>query len=142
MVWLKTENIKTKCPSVKFDHRMLGPYKIIKKVSSHAYKLALPPSMNRLHNVFHVKLLERHHMEYFPHQKKLPPPPIKIDGKEWYEVEEILDSCIRRGKLQYKVRWLGHDTKDDTWEPAHHVSNTEVLVQQFHTAYPKKPSPN
>jgi len=36
MVWVKTENIKTKCPSIKFDHQMLGPFKIIKKVSSHA----------------------------------------------------------------------------------------------------------
>jgi len=64
MVWLKTENIKTKHPSIKLDHQMLAPF--IKKVSTPAYKLALPPSMNQLHNVFHVKLLEHHHMEYFP----------------------------------------------------------------------------
>jgi hypothetical protein len=109
LVWIKTENIKTKRPSVKLDHRMLGPFKIIKKVSTHAYKLALPPSMNRIHNVFHVKLLERHHTEYFPRRKKPPPPPIEIDGEEQYEVEGILDSHIHRGKLQYRVRWMGHE---------------------------------
>ena len=119
---------------------MLGPFKVIKKVSTHAYKLALPPSMNRLHNVFHVKLLERHHTEYFPRRRNPPPPPIEIDGEEQFEVDEILDSRIHRGRLQYKIRWLGHEPEDDTWEPAHHVSNAELLVKQFHATYPGKPS--
>jgi hypothetical protein len=141
LVWLKTENIKTKRPSVKLDHRMLGPFKIIKKVSTHAYKLALPPSMSRIHNVFHVKLLERHHTEYFPRRRMPPPPPIEIDGEEQYEVEDILDSRIYRGKLQYRVRWVGHEPQDDTWEPTEHVANAELLVRQFHATYPEKPKP-
>jgi hypothetical protein len=142
LVWLKTENIRMKRPSVKLDHRMLGPFKVIKKVSTHAYKVALPPSMNRLHNVFHVKLLERHHTEYFPRRRNSPPPPIEIDGEEQFEVDEILNSRVHRGRLQYKIRWLGHEPEDDTWEPAHHVSNAELLVKQFHTTYPNKPAPN
>jgi len=141
LIWVKTENIRMKRPSVKLNHRMLGPFKVIKKVSTHAYKLALPPSMNWLHNVFHVKLLECHHTEYFPCQWNSPPPPIEIEGEEQYEVDEILDSHIHRGRLQYKICWLGHRPKDDTWEPVHHVSNTDLLVQQFHTAYPRKPGP-
>jgi hypothetical protein len=122
LVWLKTENIRMKRPSVKLDYRMLGPFKVIQKVSTHAYKLALPPSMNRIHNVFHVKLLERHHTEYFPRRRHPPPPPIEIDGEEQYKVDEVLDSRIYRGKLQYKICWLSHEPEDDTWEPAHHVS--------------------
>jgi hypothetical protein len=103
--------------------------------------VALPPSMNQLHNVFHVKLLEWHHTEYFPCRRNSPPPPIEIDGEEQFEVDEILDSRVHRGRLQYKIRWLGHEPEDDTWEPAHPVSNTELLVKQFHATYPRKPGP-
>jgi len=141
LVWLKTENIRMKRPSVKLDHRMLGPFKVIKKVSTHTYKLALPPSMNQLHNVFHIKLLECHHTEYFLCRRNSPPPPIEINGEEQYEVEEILDSHIYRGRLQYRIHWLGHEPEGDTWEPAHHISNAELLVKQFHVTYPKKPGP-
>ena len=35
LVWLDTQNIKTKCPSKKLDHRHLGPFLIMEMVSSH-----------------------------------------------------------------------------------------------------------
>ena len=35
-VWLDAQNIKTKCPSKKLDHRHLGPFPIVEMVSSHA----------------------------------------------------------------------------------------------------------
>jgi len=41
--------------------RYLGPYNIIEKISTHAYRLALLLSLKRLHNVFHVSLLEKYH---------------------------------------------------------------------------------
>jgi hypothetical protein len=55
-VWLSHENISSDRPSRKLSHRRLGPYPIIAKVGSHAYKLALPHSM-KIHPVFHVSLL-------------------------------------------------------------------------------------
>ncbi|PFH45171.1 hypothetical protein AMATHDRAFT_162323 [Amanita thiersii Skay4041] len=37
------------------------------------------------------------------------PPPDLVDGAEEYEVEEILDSRVRRGrKLEYLVKWFGY----------------------------------
>jgi hypothetical protein len=38
--------------------RQQGPYRIIDIVGAQAYRLALPKEMSRLHNVFHVSLLE------------------------------------------------------------------------------------
>lgn len=44
-VWLNSKNIKTRRPSKKLDHKRLGPFKIIKKVSENAFRLDLPHSM-------------------------------------------------------------------------------------------------
>ncbi|KAL5596424.1 uncharacterized protein BROUX77_007108 [Berkeleyomyces rouxiae] len=57
LVWLLSRNIRTTRPSKKLDFKKLGPFKILRKVSSHAYELALPATM-KVHPVFHVCLLE------------------------------------------------------------------------------------
>jgi hypothetical protein len=56
-VWLKRKNVKTTRPSSNLDYRLLGPYTIIKRVGSRAYKLDLPPNV-KIHPVFHISLLE------------------------------------------------------------------------------------
>ena len=41
----------------KLAPRYCGPFKILVKVGSVAYQLALPPNIN-LHNVFHISILK------------------------------------------------------------------------------------
>jgi hypothetical protein len=53
-VWLNTVNIRTKCPTKKLDYKRIGPFKIIQKIGTHAYRLWLPKSLNGIHNVFHA----------------------------------------------------------------------------------------
>jgi hypothetical protein len=43
----------------KLAARLCGPFKILDKIGSVAYMLALPTSMN-VHNVFHVYLLKKY----------------------------------------------------------------------------------
>jgi len=57
MVSLLPRNIKTTRPSKKLDYKKIGPFKILAKIGTSAYKLALPPSM-AIHNTFHISLLE------------------------------------------------------------------------------------
>jgi hypothetical protein len=57
-VILCAKNLLTKRPSKKFDARYLGPFTVLKKVRKLAYKLKLPPSIDRVHPVFNVSLLE------------------------------------------------------------------------------------
>nr|KYP39807.1 hypothetical protein KK1_038872 [Cajanus cajan] len=38
----------------KLTLRFVGPYQIIQRVGPVAYRLALPPSLSNLHDVFHV----------------------------------------------------------------------------------------
>ena len=65
----------------------------------------------KIHNVFHVSLLE-------PCKQSVEgnvslPPPIVVDGKEKFEVEEISDSRVCHGKLQYLIKWLGYSDTDN-----------------------------
>ncbi|XP_077137287.1 uncharacterized protein LOC143800046 [Ranitomeya variabilis] len=46
-----------------------------------------------------------------------PPQPVVIDGQEQFVVEEIIDSRIRRNRLQYLIRWQGYPPEEDSWEP-------------------------
>ncbi|KNZ71900.1 hypothetical protein J132_05174, partial [Termitomyces sp. J132] len=50
----------------------------------------------------------------FPGQRPSQPPPVKVEDEYHYEVNEILDSRIVRGRLQYLVRWKGYGPEDDT----------------------------
>jgi hypothetical protein len=140
-VWLNTKNIKTSRPSKKLDHKRLGPYKILEKISDTAFRLELPRSMRFLHPVFHASLLTPHRSNTIQDRHQPPPPPIEIDGHTEYEVIAILDSKRLRGKIHYLVRWTGHETtaESETWEPADNVSNAQELVEQFHLKYPRKP---
>ncbi|MBW0553549.1 hypothetical protein O181_093264 [Austropuccinia psidii MF-1] len=58
MVWLSSKNIKSTRPTKKLPERCLGPFPILKKVSTHAYNLKLPSQWKSIHPVFHISLLE------------------------------------------------------------------------------------
>ena len=91
-VYLNRKNIKTTRPCSKLDWKKIGPFQIIKKINPVAYKLKLPLTMSRLHNVFHISLLSAHKTMDSAERKRYMPPPIHLDDSgEFYEVEDILD---------------------------------------------------
>ncbi|XP_070020125.1 uncharacterized protein [Nicotiana sylvestris] len=45
----------------KLSSRFIGPFEILRRVGEVAYELALPPSLARVHPVFHVSMLQRYH---------------------------------------------------------------------------------
>ena len=44
----------------KLSPRFIGSYEILERISPVAYRLALPPELAKLHNVFHVSMLRRY----------------------------------------------------------------------------------
>ena len=93
-VWLNVKNIKTKRPLKKLNHKKLGPFTIKKKISSHAFRLALPHGMRLLHPVFYVSLLKLYRENTILNRTQSPPLPVEVDGATEYKVSAILDSHI------------------------------------------------
>ena len=44
----------------KLSPRFIGPYEILERIGLVAYRLALPPELTKLHDVFHVSMLRRY----------------------------------------------------------------------------------
>ncbi|MBW0487462.1 hypothetical protein O181_027177 [Austropuccinia psidii MF-1] len=68
---------------------------------------------------FHISLIEPVKKSTIPNWHQEPPPPIIIEEEEEWEVSQILDSNIQRGKLWYLVERKGFskDLERSTWEP-------------------------
>ena len=44
----------------KLNPRFVGPFEVLERVGTLAYKVALPPSLSKIHNVFHVSTLRKY----------------------------------------------------------------------------------
>ena len=87
LVMLSTKNLRLKAVSGKLAPKFVGPFRVLDRVGSLAYRLYLPDKYDRLHNVFPVSLLEPY--IHRAGQEPLPMPELE-DDEEW-EVEEIRD---------------------------------------------------
>nr|GFC97068.1 putative reverse transcriptase domain-containing protein [Tanacetum cinerariifolium] len=74
----------------KLSPRFIGPFEILDRVGEVSYRLALPPQLSHVHNVFHVSLLRGY--KYHPlHVISYPLDQIRIDLSYVEEPEAILD---------------------------------------------------
>ena len=67
-----------------------------------------------------------------------PPPPTIIGGDEHYEVQAILDSRLRAGRLEFLVSWKGYGYEENSWVSDQDVSATR-LISQFYCNHPGAP---
>lgn len=119
-VWLRVMPIKGVCRfgvSRKLSPRYIGPFKILERVGPLAYRLALPPQLAGVHNVFHVSML----------RKYVPDPQHIIDYqtievKEDVTYEEKLVSILERKEKVLrnrsipivKIQWQRHSLNEAT----------------------------
>ena len=103
----------------KLSPRFIGPFEILERIGDVAYRLALPPSLSGVHNVFHVSMLRKyvsnssHVLSYEPLQLR--------DDLTYEEVPiRILDNkeqILRTKKIDLvKVLWRNHAVEEATWE--------------------------
>nr|GEZ12049.1 putative reverse transcriptase domain-containing protein [Tanacetum cinerariifolium] len=74
----------------KLSPRFIGPFEILDRVGEVSYRLALPPQLSHVHNVFHVSLLRGYTYHPF-HVISYPLDQIRIDLSYVEEPEAILD---------------------------------------------------
>ncbi|GAB0095381.1 hypothetical protein DMENIID0001_107570 [Sergentomyia squamirostris] len=51
------------------------------------------------------------------------------DEEEEYEVEDIVDHKVVRGKTSYRIRWKGWSEDDDTWEGEETLSCPDIVAR-------------
>ena len=61
-----------------------------------------------------------------------------VEGKEKYEMEHILDKCIRYRRAEYLVKWVGYRDEDNSWLPYWKLENSSNLVNEFEKAWKKR----
>ncbi|KAJ0836439.1 putative nucleotidyltransferase, Ribonuclease H [Helianthus annuus] len=104
--------------SVKLSPRFFGPYKVLARVGSVAYRVELPPG-SLIHDVFHVSLLKRC-VGVVAKPTSIPvKEPIQLPSEP--QPEKVLDErVIQKGKYKPKtevlVQWSGRPREDATWE--------------------------
>ncbi|GKE01961.1 putative reverse transcriptase domain-containing protein [Tanacetum coccineum] len=110
---------------VRFDKRgklnpqYVGPFKVLEKIGSVAYKLELPQELSRVHNTFHVSNLKKC---YSDEPLAVPLEGLHIDDKLQFVEEpvEIMEREIKRLKRSriplVKVRWNSRRGPEFTWE--------------------------
>ncbi|XP_066320759.1 uncharacterized protein [Miscanthus floridulus] len=97
----------------KLCFKFFGPYKVVDKIGSVAYKLLLPPGSS-IHPVFHVSLLKPAPPSTSPpSSSQVPPPPDLSDGLQ--VPEKILQRRLyHRGSStvpQLLIMWSGVDSE-------------------------------
>jgi len=51
---------------------------------------------------------------------------------EEYEVEKVLDKRVKKGQVEYLVKWKNYDDPDDnTWEPADNLKEAKPTIDKF-----------
>ena len=84
--------------------------------------------MSQLHPVFNVVRLLQALEDPIPSQKACPPPPEEmVDGEEHYIVEQVLDSQLMRGQLQFLVKWEGYGYEENSWIPESDIAAPDKI---------------
>ena len=103
----------------KLSPRFVGPFLILERIGEVAYRLALPPQLERIHPVFHVSMLRKYvydpsHVVNFDD--------LHVEEDISYEVRpvKILDTkeqTLRGRSISLvKVLWKTGNIEDITWE--------------------------
>ncbi|XP_028765326.1 uncharacterized protein LOC114723301, partial [Neltuma alba] len=103
----------------KLSPRFMGPYEILARVGEVAYQIALPPQLDRVHNVFHVSQLKK----YQPDPSHIiEPEEVELRENLTYRTEperiaDVKEKQLRNKTIRLvKVIWKGMAPGDATWE--------------------------
>ena len=81
----------------------MGLFEILEKVGALAYKVALPPSLSKIHNVFHVSTLKKY---VFDPSHVMELEPIQISEDLTYkevpiQIVDVMDKVLRHAVVKW-----------------------------------------
>ncbi|GFS36766.1 hypothetical protein Acr_00g0047920 [Actinidia rufa] len=103
----------------KLKPRYIGPFEILQRIGTVAYRIALPPELSHVHDVFHVSMLRKyihdpaHVIHHYPLDMR----------KDLSYVETPIEIVDRRDQVLrnkviplVRVVWRNHSYEESTWE--------------------------
>nr|GEU44468.1 putative reverse transcriptase domain-containing protein [Tanacetum cinerariifolium] len=112
----------------KLNPRYIGPFKVLAKVGTVAYRLELPEHLNRIHSKFYVSNLKKC---LFDEPLAISLNEVHIDDKLCFVEEpvEIMDHEVKRLRQSHipiiKVRW---NSRRDTYSAATHFGGVTTML--------------
>ena len=103
----------------KLSSRFIWPFEILERVGTVAYRLALPPNMLGVHEVFHVSMLRKYTLDP---SHVVDWEEIEVDMNETFEegpvyIIDSRDQVLRRKTMRLvRVLWQHRGVKKSTWE--------------------------
>ena len=131
----------------KLEAKFFCLFQILHPVRKQAYKLDLPTKW-KIHDVFHVLLLEQDTIKKGRMNKLFskPKPKFDADNNKEYKVEAIIDIAVYAKEaeghlpsLYYLVSWKGYPKEKSVWEPSSAVMHLQKIISTFHKDHPEKP---
>ncbi|XP_052181883.1 uncharacterized protein LOC127794676 [Diospyros lotus] len=121
-VWLRVmpmKGVRRFGVSGKLNPRYIGPFEILERVGTLAYRLALPPQLSGVHNIFHVFMLRKYVLDpqhIIDYQT--------IEVREDVAYEEMLvsilewkEKVLRSRSISFvRVQWQHHSPDEATWK--------------------------
>jgi hypothetical protein len=128
--------------------RYEGPFTVLKKVGTVAYKVELPEGLAQLHPVFHVSLLKPYHKDPDDPSRNVSSR-APAGARDEYDklAEEILADRIVRHKnrspsKEYLVKWKDLPMSETGWEPVEKLWQFTKLVRDYEETKASGTMPN
>ena len=141
LVLLSTKNLKFKNVPAKLQRRFVGPFEIIEKIGSQAYKIKLPDNWS-VHDIFHVSLLKKWKTSIYRTEEAAPEEESDLEEKKTAIVEKILrwKKTGRGQPAAYLILWEGCPPEEATWEPASRFNSEDFSQWLARDEPPEDPS--
>jgi hypothetical protein len=130
-MYLCVKNIRSIRSSKKLNYKYYESYKISMFINKQSYRLKLSANMRKIHNVFHVFLLE--FCKDLAEKKQTSS--IYVNDEKQWKIKQILDSRKNREKLQYYIKWLNWDDIHNEWLNANNMNHASDLIAEYHEKY-------
>ena len=103
----------------KLSPRFIGPFEILERIGTVAYRLALPPSMSGVHEVFYFSMLRKYTLDP---AHVVDWGQIEVDTDGTFEQGPVCilnsrDQVLRRKTVRLvRVLWRHYRVEESTWE--------------------------
>ncbi|XP_075478776.1 uncharacterized protein LOC142519623 [Primulina tabacum] len=105
----------------KLSPRFIGPFDILERMGTLAYRVAFPSNLTEFHNVFHLSMMQKymsnpsHVLNYEPLQLT---PHLSFEEKPT-QIRDMQEKRLRNKVIQMvKVKCMNHSKEEATWETA------------------------